>query len=125
MELHFKESSRIDESSLQIAAQKLTEYREYLGQIMSQNHYDVPEASINLSIDRQLTALVKEAQKKHASPALKYIVVIGIGGSNLGTKAVYDAIYGFTDHIDGKRFPRIIFLETVDPEYLRRLKNFL
>ncbi len=125
MELLYKDSARIDESALKETVQQLNEYREYLNTVLSKNDYDAPECSVNLPVDQQLIGLVKETQKKKISKKLKYMVVIGIGGSSLGTKAVYDAVYGFTDAIDCKRFPRLIFLETVDPEYLRRFKNFL
>ncbi len=125
MELHYKDSARIDESVLKETARQLEPYRDYLNKILSREEYDAPECSVNLPIDQQMIPVVKVVKKSKVSKKLKYILVIGIGGSNLGTKAIYDAIYGFTDVIDHKRFPRLIFLETTDPEYLRRLKNFL
>lgn len=125
MEFHYKNSAGINEAQLKETAQTLKEYHEYLNTILAKNDYEVPECSVNLCIDQKLISAVKEVRSNKTSPQLKYILVVGIGGSNLGTKAVYDAIFGFTDAIDNYRSTRIIFLETVDPEYLRRLKNFL
>jgi len=34
------------------------------------------------------------AVQQKISPELRYIIVVGIGGSNLGAKAVYDALDG-------------------------------
>lgn len=125
MELLYKNSARVSEEQMRETAAKLEPYREYLAQIITHDQYDAPECSVNLPIDQNLIGIVKELKKKKTSKKLQYILVIGIGGSNLGTKAVYDAIFGFTDFIDCRRFPRLVFLETNDPEYLRRLRNFL
>jgi len=125
MDLLYKNSARIDESTLAETTKTLNEYRDYLNQIINHDTYDAPECSVNLSIDQNLISLVKEAKKKHTSKKLKYIVVIGIGGSNLGTKAVYDALLGGFDVIEPKRFPKLIFIETNDPQYLEHFNDFL
>jgi len=125
MDLHYKNSARIEESTLKETAKKLEEYRGYLSQIMGIKVYDAPECSINLPVDQDLMAVVKVIKKSKVTKALKYIIVIGIGGSNLGTKAVYDALFGAFDPIEPMRFPKMIFLETCDPQYLERFSDFL
>ncbi len=125
MELLYKDSSGISSEELKKTTQSLEEYREYFTKILTRSDYDNPECSVNLPLDQNHISVVNVVKKSKVTPQLKYIIVIGIGGSNLGTKAVYDAVFGFTDAIDCDRFPRLIFLETSDPEYLRRLKNFL
>lgn len=77
-------------------------------------HYDTPYASINLPFDEDLIktihAMVKT--KKHLNPTT--LVVIGIGGSNLGTIAVLEALRGkfYNEHhaID------VYFVDTVDAD---------
>lgn len=125
MELHYKDSARIDENALKEAAERLEPYRDYLGKILGHNEYDAPECSVNLPIDQQMIPVVKVVKKSKVSKKLKYIVVVGIGGSNLGTKAVYDALFGFFDVIEPKRFPKIIFLDTNDSQFLERFNDFL
>ena len=125
MELLYKNTSGVDESSLVETAKQLDPYREYLGKIIGHNEYDAPECSVNLPIDQQLISVVKVVKKSKVSKKLKYIVVVGIGGSNLGTKAVYDALFGSFDLIEPARFPKIIFLETSDPQYLEKFTAFL
>ena len=76
-----------------------------------------PRASINLCLDTQglkeVKLLIKE--KKKLQP--QYIIVVGIGGSNLGTMAVQEAIGGKL-YNQGKKKPKILFVETVDPDHL-------
>jgi len=52
-------------------------------------------------------------------------MVIGIGGSNLGTKAIYDALYEYGDILETSRYPKIIFVDTLDVEFLEKLSVFL
>lgn len=125
MELHYKNSAGYTEAEIKKTAAALAEYRQYLVQILGHDTYDAPETSVNLPIDRQALPIIKVLKKSKAARALKYIFVIGIGGSSLGTKAIYDAIFGFSDILDTNRAPKIIFLETTDPEFLRRLQNFI
>ena len=56
---------------------------------------------------------------------MKYILVIGIGGSNLGAKAVYDALRGYFDPLCLGTYPKILFLDTADPTFLKAVAKFL
>ncbi len=67
----------------------------------------------------------KNLAKEKWSKNLKYVFVIGIGGSNLGTKAIYEALHKHYDILETSRYPKLIFLDTCDPEYLRKLDFFL
>ncbi|CAN5125163.1 glucose-6-phosphate isomerase [soil metagenome] len=76
-----------------------------------QKGYSSPYSFINLPIDRGYIAQVKKlvAAKQNMQPALA--VVVGIGGSNLGTQAVYQALYSWRE----PSLP-LYFADTVDPE---------
>src|SRR5689334_5121812 len=56
--------------------------------------YATDYASINLPHDQELIKTVKKliAEKQKLNPTL--LIVIGIGGSNLGTAAIAQALYG-------------------------------
>jgi glucose-6-phosphate isomerase len=54
--------------------------------------YLAPESSINLPFDETILSAAEAVVAAKVTPALRNIFVIGIGGSNLGTKAIYDAL---------------------------------
>lgn len=120
MELHYKDSMQVATGALEETMKSLAPYRDYLNTILGHNDYDAPECSVNLAIDQNLIGMVRELKKKTVNEKLRYVVVVGIGGSNLGTKAVYDAMFGAFDLLEPERFPKMIFLETNDPQYLEK-----
>ena len=56
--------------------------------------YDSEYASLNLADDKNLHKIVSALVEKKKLLKPKVLVVIGIGGSNLGTQAVFQAIKG-------------------------------
>lgn len=114
--------SNVDQNSNQ---DKLQAYSEHIKQVRGSGTYDQPECSINLPDDQQLLNGVNDLVKQKVSDSLKYSVVIGIGGSNLGTKAIYDALFGYRDVMEAERFPKLLFAETTDPEWLAALMTLL
>ena len=100
------------------ALQGLADYTARLKQVRDSKAYEEYESSINLPSDPVLLDEVRAVAAKLVTPALKYSIVVGIGGSNLGTKAVYDAVHGAKDVLEPARFPKMLFAETTDPEWL-------
>lgn len=86
--------------------------------------YEKDEASLCLVDDLDLIGEVERMVASKKSDKLKYIIDVGIGGSNLGTKAIYDAVYGAVDLLEPERKPKMIFLDTTDPEYLFHFAQF-
>lgn len=115
-----------DKSGIQadIVAAKLADYTEYLRQVRDDD-YKVAESSINLPTDDALLAEVQKVVEQKKTSNLKYNIVIGIGGSNLGTKAVYDALYGYREALEPARFPKLLFAETTSPIWLEGAQTFL
>lgn len=107
------------------ALQKLTTYTERLRQVHQSGTYDEAESSLNLAADEALLAQVKEVASQKVTPALRYNIVVGIGGSNLGTKAVYDALTGARDIMEPAHRPVLLFAETTDPEWLVRVTGLI
>lgn len=81
------------------------------------SEYETNYASINLPRDKKNIECVKKviAQKKKLEPSV--MVVVGIGGSNLGTIAVQEALFGrfYNEHIPETK---VYFADTVDTDYL-------
>ncbi len=104
-------------------------YREKLQRIYTARQREAPEASLLAPHDEAHTAQAQEAVAQLRTSSLRYVVVIGIGGSNLGTRAVYDALGGF--HAtqfptqDSYNTPRMVFFDTVDAQALARGKALI
>ena len=125
MELFFENTSLISEKEILQTAKGLMPYYEYLRSVSESGDYDFPESSINLAFDEDQLKNAIRLQKEKTTGDLKYILVVGIGGSNLGAKSVYDALYGYFDVMEAARFPKMIFADTNDPEFLNSLTQFL
>jgi glucose-6-phosphate isomerase len=100
-------------------------YTVHLRQVRESRAYDASESSLNLPGDAELLERVEAVVSEKVTPALKYSVVAGIGGSNLGTKAIYDAMFGRDDVLEPERFPKMLFAETTDPEWLAKVVRLL
>lgn len=109
---NYKESAGIPPDELNQTAQSLSGYREIFRAAAGKADYGTPESSINLPSDSQMHHEIEAAALKLKSPSLKYIIHIGIGGSSLGTQAVYEALRGNYDGLEPRRFPKIIFIDT-------------
>lgn len=100
-------------------------YAKQLKAINKLNGFQKPESSINLATNLDYLKEVLKCSIRHKSTKYDYVVVIGIGGSNLGTKAIYDAMYGYYDLLDTTRRPKAIFVDTVNGVYLDKIVNLL
>ncbi len=81
------------------------------GEYLSHEHLIRLPRDSKIFIDAQSVADI------YKTDHLKYIVVIGIGGSNLGAKAVYEALRGQLDYLDGE-YPEMLFADTISGQLL-------
>ncbi len=125
MKFLYEKTSLVSEAEIANLSKKLIPYASHLGEAVKSGNYDAPESSINLPSDDELFGKVLELKKSLAIEKLKYIVVVGIGGSNLGTQAIYDALCGYADLFTPDRFPKMIFVDTNNVSFLRELMTFL
>ncbi len=105
--------------------ERLVAYTERLRQVRRSGAYDAYESSIGMPDDAVMLNQVQDIVAQKVTGALKYSIVVGIGGSNLGTKAVYDALFGGRDILEPTRFPKVLFAETTDPEWLTAIGRLL
>lgn len=108
--------SKSESSSL---AETISPYVSRLNAIAGSGEYLEPESSICLPSDANILANVSAVCKEKIKKPLKFVAVVGIGGSNLGTKAVYDAILGYRDSSRDDGRPRMVFFDTVDEKVSR------
>lgn len=111
------EQAKIGESFAENSKTKLEPYREKLIRIVEGGDYFDSESSINLPSDERTRAEIKEFAREKGEE-LSLVIVVGIGGSSLGAKAVYEALRTKT-----RQGPKMIFIETVDARALTEIEN--
>jgi len=92
---------------------------------MAQNTgYESSYASINLPADDQMQQRIKEviAQQQRRNPRI--LVVIGIGGSCLGTTAVHEMLYG-RHYNAGNPTLRVYYVDTIDVDMLHEILHLV
>lgn len=117
MNIRFDEQLRSNHDFQALLA-RTGDYGARLRSVVASGEYQEYESSILLPADTQLLEQAQTLAKEKAGGNLKYHIVVGIGGSNLGTKAVYDALRGAYNQLEPGRYPRLLFAETTDPEWL-------
>lgn len=125
MKFLYKNSFLLSDVEVENCAKTLSSYISQLKEVIVSKNYDAPESSINLPDDTKILDEVLEMKEKKWTRNLRYIFDIGIGGSNLGTKAIYDGLFGHFDILTPNRYPKMIFADTNDPEFLHSLVTFL
>ena len=110
----YKESSAVTDSDSAVAIAKLEGYRAHLTNVAISGTYDLPESSINLPFDEVQDIALKKAVSALASDKLKLIIIVGIGGSSLGSYALYQARYGWADALL-TRTPKLLYLDALSP----------
>ena len=124
MEFNYKDSANVSEKDVDEIVESLAEYTKQIDGV-EDGEYFTPESFLRLPYDGRMITKVLDLAKKKKTDNLKYVIVVGIGGSNLGAKAVYDAIYGFTDITDKNRYPKMIFADTNDSDFISSIKNLI
>lgn len=93
----------------------LQHFINHIEHVSKARNYSFNESSINLPFDIQLinNAIKYGEDNKH----IKTVIVIGIGGSNLGTQAVYE---GLNYYLQQAKF---IFIDDIDSNQLESIFN--
>ena len=125
MEIHYRDTAKIDESRLKQIGSGLIPYLRYLGEVGRGSEYNSRESSIILPFDEDISASADTLAQSLGGKGLRSIVVIGIGGSSMGARAIYDARLGYFDVIERERSPKMFFLEDANPAFLGRILSML
>lgn len=89
-----------------------------------QQGYDSVYASINLSHDSVMHEQVLALVQHKKGLAIACLVVIGIGGSSLGTQAIHEAVHGKLYNEQNPEV-KIYFIDTVDADTLYDVREIL
>ncbi|MBI4117793.1 MAG: hypothetical protein HY453_01800 [Parcubacteria group bacterium] len=114
--------SGVSEHFFHTAKKNLREYRDFLISKRSDFAYRHPESAIALVYDDSIGGEVFETVKSVKNDRLKLCVVIGIGGSNLGALALYDAL---RMQKNADAMPELLFADTVSPTSILRVMRRL
>jgi glucose-6-phosphate isomerase len=112
-----KTARAIPSSAVEMLGVELGSYLSSLRRVVEVGGYGAPEASLCVPTDEYMLPAVEAVLDKVYTKSLRYIFVIGIGGSNLGTKAVYDAMASARD-MAPHHHPRLLFIDTTDSALL-------
>ncbi len=123
--MQFELQSKISVALNTDQAKRLSSYILSCAKVVQSHQFDSPESSLCLPDDSETLKTVQGMVKAFKRPELKVVLVIGIGGSNLGTKAVYDACGGAFDSLEMERTPKLLFADTCDPALITKIGDML
>jgi len=86
--------------------------------------YDDDRAFINLPDDEETLSIVKRTIEEKLSLQPEFLIVIGIGGSNLGTLAVQEAILGKLYNLSASTI-KVLYADTVDSALISSIINLV
>ena len=124
MQLLYK-TARFPEQGIKKTSELLLPLVKHYQEIARNNSYSTPESFINLPFDEKQANEVFAVNNLMVNQHLKYVIVVGIGGSGLGTKAVYEALQGYYLPLELEHYPRMLFMDTIDPEFREHLETLL
>jgi len=124
MNFLYKDTCEVTDRKLEFSSKELFPYIDHLVSCVKSGGYEFSESAINLPGDKKLLGEIESLAEEKRTDELKYIFLIGIGGSNLGSKALYEAMYKFADEFS-YRVPKIFFLDTINSRFIDTLKKFI
>lgn len=106
--------------------ERIAGYTKLLAEIAlkKSGEYESHEHSLRLPLDTAILADVKKNVERYFTNSLRYVIVVGIGGSNLGTQAIYDALRRERDGVH-EGYPQLIFLDTVSTKLFLDIERVL
>ncbi len=114
----------VAESEIESVASRLSDYFVFLKSVVEKRGYDIPESFLLLPDDKELFQKTEDMARLFSGDPLKYVIIVGIGGSNLGAAAVYDGIFPkgnmLSDH-----HPKLIFSDTTNPKEMEIVKKII
>lgn len=118
MQFYYKESVQLDLEEILQQHTALDTYRQQLQEVAAAGTYKAAESSVRLPLDTEYADRILALSEKFTHDDLELVIVVGIGGSSLGTRAVYDAL-------QFQQKPSLVFLETIDESTLSRVNTLL
>lgn len=110
MRFSYFDDQAITEAKLVSKAKALNTYREFIANLNPEDKPEHPEYSLTYPADYDLYETLEKVKKDFKS--VKHLVLVGIGGSSLGTEAIYAAL--------GQNAVSLTVLDTIAPYKLHQ-----
>lgn len=123
MEISF-DNGRARAPVLELMSARLLPAVQQVRQVLEAGRYSAPEASVNLPGDSEIIAQVAQVVQQVDTVQLRYVFLVGIGGSYLGAKAVYDALFSMRDMVPHTQ-TRLVCLDTNNPALLASIQQII
>jgi len=121
--LNYKNKFGFSDKFIAKTGKHLLPYIQKLKKILKEKDNQRPESFLNL-VESQILIEIKRLAYQKIKEA-KILILIGIGGSSLGTQAIYETLRGEFNFGKEKKFPQTIFLDKSNVAYLNDVLNFL
>lgn len=115
----YKDTCQVSENEFDSVLKKIESELQKIAQARL-TRYESVYASINLPNDYRVHAKIIELADKKKKLKISSIVVIGIGGSNLGAMAIYEALYG-QDYNEQKCDIKVYWADSIDSDYINNI----
>lgn len=92
MEIDHLHTSGVDDTTLQAHISRISSYRDELKEVVSGKSYNSPESALSLPDDADLLQTLEEVHNQLSGDNLTDVIVVGMGGSARGARAVYDLV---------------------------------
>ncbi len=124
MQFRHNESSAIPVAAVEALGIELTPYVSQLRRVVETGGYSAPECSLGAPSDGYMVTAVETILDRVYTKSLRHIFVIGIGGSNLGARAIYEAMALARDQVS-HHHPRLVWIDTTDAPLLQSASTII
>ncbi len=118
MEIHTEGIRHISQTIVRSHVEQLQAYATILEKATCAESYEIPESGLRAPFDTKLRTSVHDIGTRF--PKVSRVLLVGIGGSDMGVRAVYEALRGYSDGPYSDSAPELIALGTIEPAVLAR-----
>lgn len=115
MEIRTNKTDSISERMVRSHMHMLDAYTETLRSVVQESTYTLPESALKFAFDTKRIQNTKKIAEQFTDT--KVLLLVGIGGSNMGTLAIYDALRSRTN--TNTVHPKLFSFESINPQNLK------
>ncbi len=113
----FSDGSNLKKEEIEQKKEKILQTIKQIERTIKEKEWSSPYAEVLLPLEKKKILEIQKVARNYKDVSL--VILIAIGGSNLGTIAVYEALRGKLANLIN--IPRMLYADTVDPDYLEKI----